>query len=760
MSYSVENPGAGNTSEINGFSLNQGSRSTSSTDVSSRLSAIAHGPEAFAWQGASATAWRERIARVHPMLDAASQVALSWSAAAETYRSVVESIATRAEVQNHKIETAQTMLRAYSWMPVEVTGTPEYQTKINNYEGDVVEATQALWTLLTERETADTTFATALNAHTAAGEQTDWVTLQALYGDANTLADLDAAREAVIAEANELADAMKGHGPDPEDVEALTALLNVMAADPTLAGNFWDGRGGDDALTVLQMGLRTYMDPTGAAFNTDEEEAAALAYARAIRGSLASGSTTWTDAEARDFAAQMVTGDDWPGGGDFNASAYQGIGFLFDDAANHPMGEKLTVATADLIDAWERAEGEPGVARGTSMSGPDASRAWFNALSAADQEDRGGYNSESYGDTPGSSVQDPMSRVLDTLGTYPDAAWEWLSADGDTLANGLPAAATDKVDYYATRDWTNDGFDGFGSLWESSMRADGGLASDTYDAATWSDQCDVASRIVSGVDNGGYFAAGVISSEGATHMGNAVAQLIPFVEYQLWTDVSAPGDGQSQTFTPDSAFIAAQSGTMPYLDPAVFGDLVTTLVSHDNGFVPIRQAVTQVQNELIYYADARGTYEAWDDSLARIASLEANFEGAVGGSDILQARLDDDRIRAQMAVAQLPLNFLPSAGFGAVVDVGIQEGLGLGIDDFTERYLATNEGLANSQLDSSQLAGAAGLELKIHLLDQDPNCSLNSVHPQEKSRDEWFGTFLADHDDSYYSSVWKSTDNV
>jgi hypothetical protein len=703
VSHWSQNPGNGDLSEVADFDATQTRRVSSAEDVLSRLSIIATSGAATSWQSGSSAAWQERIARVQPMLDAAKQVALLWRGAAGTYHDSVAWIQAQEATAHHLIDTANHTLVAYQNVPGEVAGNPTVQAKLHQCETDINHGYATLYSLGNHRSQVDRDFAQMLNARGVLDEHRDWTALAGLYGDAKSVGDIRDAREAAIAEANRLADAVEGRNPDLKDIDALTRLLEAMASDPTLAGDFWKGRGGEDPLALMQKGLQQHMSyPDGLGFLSDEDQVAALAFARAIRDSLASGSTTWDDATARDFAARMLTGDDWPGGAGFKTGTYQGMGFLFDDAKDNPMGEKFTVATADLIDAVERAAGTDGVPRGTSWGDPTASSAYYEAISCADEVDLGVFEQ---GIVPS---HDPMGRVLDTLAVYPDAAWDWLSADGSTLVNGQTAVATDKVEYYASRDWTADGWDGFGSLWESSMGATDGLTSGVYDKATWMEMGDVANRVMEGLVSGqpDPFNGGALSDAGGTSLGRAAAHLMPWTESNLYSPPTF--DEETMTLGQTEFYKREYPGYgniwTPEFDSGMISHFWGAVGGNDAGLATIQAGIDLTSTAHFAQANLANTTEAWEHAFESNGALQGTLAGSVGGVDILQARYEDEVMRERIALASEIVGLVPIPGLDEapkMVGFAVDKAIGAGWDSLSDAA-SGHEGASTSNFFSNQ----------------------------------------------------------
>lgn len=759
MSHHAHGPGEGNLHVISRFADLQRSRGESFDTVRHELMALVNSLGERGWASDAAHAWKARVRSEYDSVEAASELARAWAAAADSYHSSVERIRARAQQASEEIWAASQVLNGLSHVAPEYI-TPATRAQIQQYEDQRASGYADLNALAIEREQVDAAFAAALRRRSCPGEATNWTALSDLYAGATTATDIADAREGLLADNLDRAHRIINVGALDSEIEDLTAFLAAASNDPDLASRFWLGMGGGGALDLLDAGVRRLTDPQGSGFVDPNAADVGVDFGRAIRDSLSAGSRRWTDDVARDFSARMLTGQDWPGDSGVRRGNLAGVGFLFDDAEHHPMGEALTTATADIFDSWERSESALGEVTGSTRLESTLSNSAISALTLADQIDRCEDYGANGGQTYGAQVLDPVSRVLDTLGTYPHAAWEWLSADASTLSDGSPAMAADKVGYWASRDWTADGWDGFGSLWAGSMRAEGGLVSDASSQQTWDSQCDIASRIITGLDAGGHLIVGSLSAAGGTNLGEAVGHLMPFAEFHGWSTQNSPPEGFPRIVAPDDH---DPTLIMPYIPLNDFGDIVASIVSNPEGFAAIRTSVTQVENALVLHADEVATYEAWDDALSRYATLEASFEGAVGGAEIMQARLDDAAIRQRMAVVGLATSFIPGSGLPGAVGNVSNFAIGQGADgaqSILTDALATNEAEQRALLPLTEQAGAAGLNSRIHALNADPALTLGDVEPGDKSKGTWFGTFTADHGLGFYHSTWGTTDDV
>jgi hypothetical protein len=698
-----------------------------------------------------ADSYRARLTRLRALLDDVATVTDRWDRSARSYADGLDAMARTAEQARHDVDAGTAMREALAHVAPESLPPGYWAQRVADADDLIANGHRVLWSLQEQRTVLDTTFASSLAYVGGVAQSIDWAGMVSLYAGAQSVGDIRKRRAELLVEANRLADAVEGFAPDKEDIAALTTLLQNIGADPELAGAFWSARGGEGALELMEAGLRQHMSPgDGVGFLSDADREAALAFARSIRGSLASGSATWGEATARDFASQMLTGADWPGEDGFRTGELAGVGFLFDDAEHHPMGRAFTTAAADLFDMWERGEGVAGEARGSSELEPGGTYGLFDGIAIADQVDRGEAYGSNVGDGVGTPVRDAMGRVLDTLGQYPDAAWEWLSADGGTLANGATAAVEDKVGYWASRDWSADGWDGFGSMWESSLRAEGGLLDGPPNSTTWDSQCDIAVRVVDGLERGLQpVKPGDISDAGGAALGVALAEMMPLIEPGTWSKGTVEGNLDHARTVPGFE----QPITVPNFDNDAMGEVIGHVGSTVDGFAALRSGVSHTQDLLLREGDAAGTYEMWNSALVRTTSLEATFAGALGGAEILQGRFDDAAVRQKLAVMDALWSVAPLPDLGAVGNLAVGQSGAVVAGGF-ENAVVNNERLAVSLTDVSVLTGQGVLSDQIARLSQDPTLSLGSVETGATSTQEWLNSFGEQYEKAFNSGVW------
>ncbi|WP_344103285.1 DUF6571 family protein [Myceligenerans crystallogenes] len=306
---------------------------------------------------------------------------------------------------------------------------------------------------------------------------------------------------------NAVADRIRGvaDGATHGDIEALTDLLDAFGNDIMNAAVLGAGA----AVTA-----KAFQDLGRIASFSGEQSAdraRALELAKDLRDAVAGASQTWNAEQARKFAHDLFGQiPDRP----------SAVAYLFADPDKDPMGEAVAVALADEIDRWERQR--DGKTAGKFYH-PDDARAL---------------------DTGGPCLDDPMARVLETLGGYPDAALEWL-----TTREPDPHGGTDlgqaRVDYYygtrnsadptpeGTSAWalgaadnaTGDGFAGVAALWAGAQRAEGSLLDPGQsDPAVQEQVADLSTRIFEQLAGNDALIAEGINAHGSEELATAVTQ--------------------------------------------------------------------------------------------------------------------------------------------------------------------------------------------------------------------------------------------
>lgn len=302
------------------------------------------------------------------------------------------------------------------------------------------------------------------------------------------------------------------------DARALAAVTDFTAAwgdDPLVMAGVVDGIGSEGVVALLTTlgGSMLTGDP---ARNRTMTSAA-----QALRGGVATASATWSAAKAREFADGLVAAARRRSGG-------RGIvGFLFGDPRRARMGESLTVAMADAIERLEMTTGAPWR---EGIGGPG-----HGLMTAGGLDDAG-------------VAYDPAARVLETLGQYPEAARDWLTAGHqDWSSPTVPFDRARLTYWFGTRDWgtvASDGFGGIGVLWAGVQTGPG--------------EGDVARQVATintvafeGLAGNASLDVGAVSMRGSAQLAEAIAKQIEGLvvvgfggdierdEPVMWTDVLA-----------------------------------------------------------------------------------------------------------------------------------------------------------------------------------------------------------------------------
>lgn len=657
MSYASGNPGHGNTSEIHGFSVNQTSRVTHCADVSSRLAAILNSEAAASWQSASATAWRERMVRVIPTIDAAGAVAHDWAAAAQKYCDRLTTMTSQAATANHDINTAHSMLHAYEQMPPEITSTPQYVRNTHAYETDIREGHQTLQYLESLRYGDDATCVYALNARGTGGSFTQWLSLQAMYGDAKSVADIRDARDALLSEYSELAAKIASGDASDEDIARFSRFMDGTAADPILASEFWLELGGEETRNLLvKLGYR-------ASSGGLEDLEALRAIASRIRESLSVGSAGWTEDEASAFAESLF----------FEAGPMSGldaISYLFNDPEDSPMGAEFTVATATIFDQWERdptwlGNGPVLVEMGGS---PPLGLVMF-----MENEDLGMWNATGV---------DPMSRVLETLGLYPDDALAWLTeGEADPYwdsrwdeGSSAPTAGEARIDYwFGERAWQFDGFTGAGALWDGALSATGGVRDAGGDPGSQVviDQMIASTNILDALGGAANttFIPEALAPGAQLEFGQSLATLLPRLAEVPMDQVALASD-VDRGYAERAILGTTDMIPVPAANKEDFTRVWGAVASTPNGLVLLDTAVGGYadQLQLVGLSGAPGAPTVLD-AFTRIAELEGFHQGSVGGAQALQGMRQDVAFQQAMDTVELGLALIPIPGLGDIPGV-------------------------------------------------------------------------------------------
>jgi len=670
-------PSSLNVNNVRLFAEAQTARSAALAQMRDGVTQISGSSDVTQWQASAAETFRLRLARIVQLTSDVTTVSSTWATSAGTYADQLESMASRGKQAELDIQRGISQRQGLSHVPPDMLPDGQWARRMDEAEELINHGNMVLGNLHYERSGIDGEFARALAFAHGSGLTVQWMQLATMYDGARTAQDILDRRADLLQEALDLAAAVAKRPADPDDIAALAAALRNASADPNLSSQFWLEVGGDGTLPLLEAGLLAHTNQGGMGYPTDEDRDAALAFARSVRESLASGSQLWNTEQGEDFAARMMTGADWPGDMGRRLSGVAGVGFLFDDAANHPMGRAFTVAAADIFDTWERSEQTGGEPWGSSGMDPTDPYGVFDSIAVEDQFDRGGSYDSNVGESRyGAGVRDPFGRVLDTLGTYPDAAWEWLNDNSSTLHDGSASVAGDRVDYLSRRDWSADGWDGFGSLWEGSMHADGGFASENQSEWTLRVHTAVALRIMEGLDSTSpnQFAVDAMSEAGATALGQSLAHLMPIFAESISSPLVSSEPSHSHAgyeWSLRNIPGLESSAYLPDIPTGLIESMFGTVGGTDAGFAHLYAAAQEASTVNFAQAQASGELTAWSDAFERHFELQGKLSGSIGGVAILEARFHDAEMQQRIDLISTGVGLIPLPGLSEAASISL-----------------------------------------------------------------------------------------
>lgn len=704
MSRDFQHPDFGNTGQVRSFGTLQGARSQAYAELGAAVATLKASPGIACASGQAIEAVRLRLDRLRALASDLGHVVDTWQRSSTTYADALDRIQARAADARHDLymgHRQQAVLEAES---ADGTGGGYFTAEAAHAQHLINSAHATLAALAVERDELDATCAASLNLVGFAGQSADWAGMVDLYAGATSIVDIRARRQELIDETADALTAALGTRNE-EDVNALASLLDLMARDPSLASQFWITRG-SQALAALAAIIDGHGDDFAGDGSLDQVYAAACA----LRRSLSAASQAWTPAEAESFAAALLARSSILGGGIAPDSELVGLGFLFGNPDDSPMSATLTVAVADVIDARDR----------TGAPVPDGMphvslTLYLHELAHADG---------AVGDFSVGQAVDPMSQVLATLGTYPDAAWQWLQG-GAEFVSAAGDAVLDRVDYWFSRDWSSDGWEGIGALFEGSLRHEGGLVTGPPNTASWVEHCDAVARMIGGLKSGLREDGSLnLADTASADIGRGLATIMPLL--------AAGMEYSSQTHgTLASAQIAAGYAdpvTVPFVHDGELVSLMGVVALSDAGYAELLAGVARTEELMISEANAEATAEAWTLALTRVSLLEGTFHGSVGGAEIVAARLDDAEVESRLSVATAALDLLPGPPIDGVAAWAMGQLQAAAIGNVVQGA-ATHEALALGAFDDARYAQESAFRSAIERLAQNPDLTFGATEP-------------------------------
>ena len=604
---------------------------------------------ATAWTGEGSTVlqsnvqvFRDSIPPIQEVLDSAKQ-------AIEDYKTTLDSIAQSAEPWLTQYNNMNHLLNQpdRNVFTDPAGATEDAADRVVNFVR-FNEAQIALQGLYTQRRSADSAVIAAL----AASMPDSWADQSAAFTSAgitqSMLLSATDSEQAMI----DLAQRMLDGDMSDENIAALTGLLSVWNGNATTMSNFFQTLGGGNAAQLIDQLSREMSYESKTLQELGDGDQAILTLADYIRSGLSTGSENWTPEYADTFMRDMLTGNveyfearknDSSDPSGFSAQA-QAVSFYFSDPERCPMPEPLATAAAELVDEIEREGGSNSL---LNFVNPDSGiGANVFGLYSLDGE----YTGEM-------SQMDLPGRVFETLGLYPDASLEFLTADED------------RVDYwFGERDWSYaDGFAGPGGLWMGAAAVPG------------EDSAATAAAIMAALGENPTFTSENLSDQGAANLAGAIAIDLPgMVEYST-TNGSEGVDPGAYLIT---LFGSGSETFTPGVSMDVLAEILGVVGATDPGAIIINETATNYQNA--YYAYGLSDPAAFNEAMRQSNALQGVIDGAGIGETIAAADRSDERREQMIDDISMLVGAIPIPAVSGVIVNG-----GLTILDYTQELLVS-----------------------------------------------------------------------
>ncbi|MBT2495362.1 hypothetical protein J7E45_07065 [Microbacterium sp. ISL-59] len=705
-------PGRGNTGAVNDAATRVSNRNTGTETVRTALSNAATGTTEEIWAGDAGAAFRTSLAKPQTLCDELKTEFAAVQTALTSYATEVDRIRVATTAAHQAYATGYATWKAAEqedspFLPSTFTPNAPNATlgsnlwvPSGNKPGlyDMRMAAQQLRTLADQRETADSTLTTALQPPASAR----WDQMQSALSAAG-IDDIDDLTFENLGDAfANLADEIAEGDVTDENVQALQDFFSVWGEDTFVMSQFFLEVGGESTVSMI--------DNLGDAVMTEGfDPAAALALATMIRGGLSTGSQIWMPSTSSDFADSMLEGASSTVGG-----AVAAIGFLFSDEQNNPLGVNLTVAMADEIDRIER---DP-----MSMQ----NGGWYDTSPNAGGRILAQLEGETTG-LDGNRVDDLAGRVFSTLGTYPDAALDWLTATGDD-PYGDGDLGPGRIEYwYGDRDWSaegsGDGFEGPGALWAGAQQASGGPAdaTHTYNPETWDRVAELTTQVVRELTSNESFLPENLTSIGQVRIAEGISVAMPYFSENL--SESDPRTASALSIQ-DALIGTSDPRSIPNVTQEQLSQLLGTATWSDGdspsaGADVISQSVRQYQDALIALADIAPPGSAFAaDALERVVELQGWLDGSTEGAALGEAGRHDAAVQEAIDGVSTVVGLIPIPAVGDVLVEGgsvaidvIQDAVIGGVSDWGFGNAEAAWGNSHEVLLEEQQNSASGREI-------------------------------------------------
>jgi len=646
------------------------------------------------WSGASADAWKATAADVAGELEAHRQRLLDARAAISAYRSTCSDISNRASVYRATVHDAMRVLSSdaprASGDDYEEWQREHYvwQLKQRQAQDDLSYAQTMLRSLGAERGDADRTLVAALSQ----ALPPNWSHTRAMLAASGISSPSDLTRDKII---NAMVDLARA-GALASSRDGLQLLLDMYQDNEAVMSQFFSELGGDDTLRLIdEIGDLLPGASVAAA-------AALLLLANRLRAGLSLGSRNWTIEQSRAFASQMVS-DATLASSEIDGNA--AIAYLFSASDGDTMGENLVMQTAIAIDKRERVEGQflSNLAVDSRLFGGGTALMFAEHPELAERMPGGpdnGYERFIPSDDYAFFYVDAAGEVFETLGLYPESAFEFIGSD---------SAAADRIRYWyggqpgeasgIAHNWVADGFEGVASLWLGASKVEGGPVAGVYDPAIGQQEALLTGLVIEALAGKDGFGTGNpkflsenLTDTAAILFGSAITLHLDGIAQAL----QGPEDGLIGTnggrllaFTDP---ITGDTQQIANLSSDAFANLLGQVGGNPAGGMTVKAGVELISQAI--FASAGNDPAALPGAVERVVTLHGIADGAGVGATLGAAERSDAELRATIdrvtgGVESL-LGFVPIPG-GSLVGGTVGVASGLGIEAWADNWYAADE---------------------------------------------------------------------
>ncbi|MBH0129790.1 hypothetical protein [Salinibacterium sp. NK8237] len=508
-------------------------------------------------------------------------------------------------------------------------------------------------------------------------------------------------------ESEEIADAMKGlaeeylsSGSSEEQREALAELMAAYGSDEQVMSSFFQKLGGAQAVSLIdRLGQDFSLESRGNP-EMPPQSLPSILLAQALRNGLSLGSQSWSADAAADFASTILqenvaSVDGGPAWTNVNGA----IAFLFSDSAEAPMGSQLSLAVANEIDVMER---ENGFFLSDSES---PLQAGVLQMMIAEDLRSEGFNDLSADEALSTSMLDGADRVFETLGLYPEQAFDFLADAGQGDA---------RIGYwFGERDWASPtGFDGVAALWFGAAQVEGGpnvnFDYDGTEGGVGQQEASMTAQIIRELAANPVFGVEKLTDEAAIDLAGALSlHLDGFAAAEAEGAVVPRVPGQ-QFMTWETSGGEYRSG--PNIDLNQLGEVLGQVAGNPSGAVVLRSAALQLSEGYFDALSPNSSMEDIQSAMVRSNVVSGLIDGGGAGALIGAAERSDLELQTEISsagdAASLVLGLLPIPG-GSLVEAGASAITDAIVGEALDRVFSDHSTAAALVRDADLLRGEA-----------------------------------------------------